>query len=115
MIRRLGLVIAALSLLVACSGGSSKATYKRPTPKSTTTSTTTPVNLQQQVLETTDCKVLLGLWAQEGAKVPPPGPPGASSSSTHDNAAVTQAKRNLIYIYLRQVALNCPAPQKPAG
>ena len=95
MLRRLLVAAVALALLVACSPDNS-ANYKRPTPKSSAPTTTIP--FQQQVDAVTDCRVLLAMEADEMVKIPPGAP---------DNAAVAQAKRNLVAIYLRQVALNC--------
>jgi len=96
MIRRLLTAAAALGLVVACSPDKS-ATYKRPTPKSSGP-TTIPKTVQQLTQEATDCRVLKLLSDQELAKIPPGEP---------KTAAVDEAKRNLVTIYLREVELKC--------
>ena len=95
MVRRLVPALVSVAFLVACSPDK-PATYKPPTPKSSAPSTTIP--FQQQVDAVGDCNVLLAMEANETVKIPPGAP---------DTAAVAQAKRHLIAIYLRQAALKC--------
>jgi len=99
MIRRLIPAVVAVALLVACSPDKT-ATYKRPTPKPTTT--TVPQTFEQKVAGVRDCKTLTLMLRSEAAKLPQ-----GNASGAPENSNLAETRRNLATIQQRQVALNC--------
>jgi len=102
MIRRLLAAVIALGLLVACSPDKS-AVYKQPTPKSSATTTTLP--LQERLAQTTDCKVLTAMAVEAYQKIP--------DVPQSDNPRVTQAKMDYLAVLAREGQVNCQLTLAP--